>query len=145
MMHSSDVLTLALVLAGTGAAAAIDLRVRRVPNGLTAALAGTGLGVAAIGAGRIDMPAAVVGGLLGLVMMLPGYFFGATGGGDVKLLGAVGTLLGPAATGYAFICTLIAGGVLALIIAARHRRVSGVAFAYAPAIAIGATLAAVTA
>lgn len=145
MMDTSDALTLALVVAGTGTAAAIDLRVRRVPNALTATLAGAGLVVAVIGLGRIDLPAAVTGGLLGVLMMLPGYLFGATGGGDVKLLGAVGTLLGPAATGRAFVCTLIAGGALALVVAARHRRISHTAFAYAPAIAIGATVAAVSA
>jgi prepilin peptidase CpaA len=105
--------------------------------------------------------------VLGLLLMLPGHLFGATGGGDVKLFAAAGTLLGPAGVPLAFVATAIAGGVLALIVAARRGRVtetcgatarliaSGGAnvpqiestqsnnrFAYAPAIAFGVAVAA---
>jgi Flp pilus assembly protein protease CpaA len=77
--------------------------------------------------------------------MLPGYLFGATGGGDVKLLAAAGMVLGPGATVWAFVATLIAGGALALIVAVQRRwaRRTDNSFAYAPAIAAGVTLAAV--
>jgi prepilin peptidase CpaA len=74
--------------------------------------------------------------------MLPGHVFGRTGAGDVKLLAAGGTLLGPAATVTAFLVMAVAGGVIALVIAVRSRRVRGVEFAYAPAVAVGITLAA---
>jgi prepilin peptidase CpaA len=163
---SSDALALTVVVAGAGIAAAIDIRTRRVPNSLTMSLAGAGVLLAAAGLGRVGMPAALAGGLVGLVLMLPGHFLGATGAGDVKLLAALGTLLGPASTLWAFLVAMIAGGILAAVVATHRGRlrvtVSRTAelvvtaggnaadiedarannrFAYAPAIAIGAIIA----
>lgn len=113
----SDALPWMVVAAGTGAAAAIDLRTRRVPNGLTASLACAGLVLAASGLGPIGFGSALLAGAVGLVLMLPGHLAGATGGGDVKLLAAAGTLLGPSATFRAFAFTLMAGAALALAVA----------------------------
>jgi prepilin peptidase CpaA len=145
MPTASDALVPIVVAVGSAAAAAIDLRTRRVPNALTLAIASTGIILAAAGAGRVALAAAIVGGVLGVLLMLPGHIFGATGGGDVKLLGAFGTLLGPADTVNAFLAMAIAGGLMALAIAV-HRRRAGQTdnrFAYAPAIAVGACIAAV--
>lgn len=166
-MLSADVLVLACVAFGTGTAAVVDLRTRRVPNMLTASLAAAGFGIAVAGLGRVGISAALLGCLLGLVVMLPGHIVGATGAGDVKLLAAAGALLGPVDTLYAFLYTAIAGGALALVVAIRRRRLQhtldatarlvlhgseAVAdiesssadnrFAYAPAIAIGVVLVA---
>jgi prepilin peptidase CpaA len=165
----SDVLVVAIIAVGMGAAAVIDLRTRRVPNLLTASLAAAGIGIAAAGMGRIGLGASILGCLLGLAFMLPGHIFGATGAGDVKLLAAAGALLGPTDTIYAFLYTAIAGGVLALLVAVARRRLTqtiGTAgrliagdaqvrtdiqstasdnrFAYAPAIAIGVVLVALS-
>ena len=168
-MQSSDALVTAIVAVGMGAAAVIDLRTRRIPNILTATLAAIGVGLAAAGVGRIDLGASLLGCLLGLAFMMPGHVFGATGAGDVKLLAAAGALLGPTDTIYAFLYTAIAGGALALVVAVGRRRfsqtlastgrlVSGSEqartevesassdnrFAYAPAIAIGVVLVALS-
>jgi prepilin peptidase CpaA len=123
------------------AATAIDLRTRRVPNGLTGAAAVTGVALALSGAGRIGVVASVLGGVIGLTLMLPGYLWGGTGGGDVKLLAAVGTLLGPDRILIAFFGMAVGGGVLALATAVVRRRFFNQTFAYAPAIAIGAIFA----
>jgi len=105
---------------------------------------------------------------VGLALMLPSHVIGATGAGDVKLLAAFGTLLGPGRTGWAFLYSAIAGGAIALIVAVRRQRVrmtiaraaallqtpgTAVAeiehpcednrFAYAPAIVVGALAAAI--
>jgi Flp pilus assembly protein protease CpaA len=163
---SSDALALAIVVAGAGTAAAIDIRTRRVPNALTMSLAGAGMLLAAAGLGRVGVTAALAGGLVGLALMLPGHLLGATGAGDVKLLSALGTLLGPASTLRAFLVAMIAGGILAAIVAAHRGRLrlavsrsaqlvitaggnaadiedaqANNGFAYAPAIAIGAIVA----
>ena len=59
------------------------------------------------------MAAAAIGGVLGFVMMLPGHVLGGTGAGDVKLVAALGTLLGPAGVFMAVLYGAVAGGVLA--------------------------------
>jgi prepilin peptidase CpaA len=169
LLQSSDALVTMVIAVGMGAAAVIDLRTRRIPNILTATLAAVGIGLAAAGFGRIGLGAALLGCLLGLAFMLPGHIFGATGAGDVKLLAAAGALLGPTDTIYAFLYTAIAGGVLALAVAVARRRFaqtltsagrlasgseqarveiestsSDNRFAYAPAIAIGVVLVALS-
>lgn len=47
---------------------------------------------------------------LGLVLLLPFYAAGGMGAGDVKLMTAVGAVLGPGKLLGAFVCTGIAGG-----------------------------------
>jgi prepilin peptidase CpaA len=167
---AADAMALAIVVAGTGTGAAIDLRVRRVPNALTMKLATAGVALAATGLGRLGVSAAIAGWFAGLALMLPGYLIGATGAGDVKLMAAVGTVLGPEGVLWAFLYTTIAGGVIALLVAALRGRFQATLdetmwlvlsrganaaaiedptvnnrFAYAPAIAIGAMVAAVMA
>jgi prepilin peptidase CpaA len=164
---ASEALALTVVVAGTGLAAVIDLRTRRIPNALTGALAVIGVGIAAAKLGPVGLGGALLGCALGLAFMLPGHLFGATGAGDVKLFAAAGALLGPATTVQAFLYTAIAGGVLAVIIAIRRRRLQRTLdatarlvghrdgavdaiespeadnrFAYAPAIAVGVVIAA---
>lgn len=158
---------IATVAAGSGAAAAMDLRARRVPNPLNLLLASSGIAFAALGLTDVTLGASLVGLALGLALMLPGHMFGATGAGDVKLFAALGALIGPTHIAVAFVYTAIAGGVLALVVAVRRRRlrqtIGGTAqllvsartaaaaiesptehnrFAFAPAIAVGVTLAA---
>ena len=135
---------IAVVAVGT-VATAIDLRTRRVPNALTFGTGAAGLALAFLEGDGLGA-AAIIGGLIGLALMLPGYLFGATGGGDVKLLAAFGTLLGPRDTLTAFLAMALAGGVLALIVIAHRGRAALVnrTFAYAPAVAIGALAAALT-
>jgi len=141
MGPSPDVVTSAAVIASSVAAAAIDLRTRRVPNALTAATATAGLAIAVTGVGSRGVIASIVGGLVGFALLLPGHIWGGTGGGDVKLLAALGTLLGPNKIIVAFLATAISGGLIALVIALLHRRFRNETFAYAPAIAVGAIVA----
>jgi prepilin peptidase CpaA len=163
---SSDPLVLAAVAGSGGASAAFDLRTRRVPNWLTLSITALGVGLAAANLTTVSVVSAIGGFVVGLLLMLPGHFVGATGAGDVKLFAAVGTLLGPAGAVIAFLYTAVVGGALALIVAIRRGRLEttlqGTAtlvltgganvaeierptannrFAYAPAIAVG-TLAA---
>lgn len=113
----------AAVLASGGTGAAVDLYTRRVPNALTLSAAALGIIVAATGIGDLSAGAALLGFLTGLVLMLPGHVLGGTGGGDVKLMAALGAWLGPSMIVKAFLYSAIAGGVLALIVAVHRRRV----------------------
>lgn len=113
-----------MLVAGLVLAALIDLRSRRIPNGLTAAMTGIGVGLAVSGAAGLSVGGALAGLALGLLLMMPGYAMGATGAGDVKLMGAVGALVGPAGVLLAFLCTSIAGGLLAIGVALRRQRLA---------------------
>lgn len=104
-------------------AAAFDLRTRRIPNWLCAAglLAGfasqialshwTGARDAALGAG------------LALLIYIPLFALRAVGGGDVKLMAAVGSLAGPSSWIAIFLVTALVGGAIALVMIALKRRV----------------------
>jgi prepilin peptidase CpaA len=162
-----ETLTLALVAGATTVAACIDVRTRRIPNAFTMPLAAAGVLLAAVGWGTVGIGAALAGWAAGLLLMLPGYLIGATGGGDVKLFAAVGAFLGPSLMVLALVHTAVAGAVLALAVAALRGRIAETIngtsllvmtrgkyasalenpavrnrFAYAPAIAVGAVLTA---
>ena len=108
--------------AGLGTAAVIDIRHRRIPNVVCVATAAAGVTLATVGISSITVGSALAGLALGFVMMLPGHVFGAMGAGDVKLFAAAGTLLGSGRIVRAFLFVAIAGGILAVVIAIRRRR-----------------------
>jgi prepilin peptidase CpaA len=164
----SDPIVVAAVAGSTSVAAIVDLKTRRVPNWLTLGVAAVGITMAAAHLDGVTPIGALEGLAAGLLLMLPGHVIGKTGAGDVKLLAAVGTLLGPRLIAMAFLYAAIAGGVLAVLVAIRRGRLrraientatlmrTGGAnvgdietpaadnrFAYAPAIAVGAVVAAV--
>jgi prepilin peptidase CpaA len=153
--------------AGALVATVVDIRTRRIPNALTATMAGIGVGFAATGTSGVSLLASFAGFALGFALMMPGHALGATGAGDVKLMAAVGAMVGPGTVVTAFLFTAIAGGVMAVAIAMRRQRLRatlagtgkliaaptdvkqqiGAAtassrFAYGPAIAVGSVLAA---
>ena len=155
------------IASGAIVATIFDIKVRRIPNALTATMAGVGIGFAASGVSGVSLGASVVGLMLGFALMMPGHALGATGAGDVKLMAAVGAIVGPALVVSAFLFTALAGGVLALAVAVRRQRLAATLagtgrliaapgeakqeiraatgssrFAYGPAIAIGSVLAA---
>lgn len=104
-----------------------DLLFRRIPNGLMVAgavlgilfqaLAPAGEGLFHFPAGSLGLTAGLLGGLTGLGLFMPMYALRALGAGDVKLLAMLGTWLGPTAVGWVALWTLLAGGVLALVVA----------------------------
>jgi len=136
----SDLIVLTTIAGGGLAAAAIDVRTRRVPNLLTASLAAAGVAFAVAGIGRLTIAGSIAGIAIGFGLMLPGHLFGATGAGDVKLFAAAGALLGPAATAAAFIYTALAGGALAIAIACRRGRLQRTVHSAARLVAIGAAI-----
>jgi prepilin peptidase CpaA len=163
----SDPIVVSAVAAVTVIATVTDLRTRRVPNWLTFGAAAAGLAMAATNVDGVGVAGALEGLLVGLLLMLPGHLIGKTGAGDVKLLAAVGTLLGPKSIVMAFLYSAIAGGGLAVLVAISRRRfretLAGTAtlvwtgganavdierpsnnnrFAYAPALAVGAVVVA---
>lgn len=115
-----------------------DVRSRRIPNCLVlpGALAGlllncvmpAGAGLLTATPGAIGFWPALGGLALGLALLLPMYALKALGAGDVKLMAMVGAFVGPYTVFLCLLSTLLAGGVLALAVAAFHgslRQVAG--------------------
>ena len=155
-----------VVALGCLVATVVDIRTRRIPNVLTAAMATVGAGLAATGISGLSVWGSVLGLVVGLLLMMPGHLLGATGAGDVKLMAAIGAIVGPALVISAFLFSAIAGGVLAVAVAITRRRLSATLagtgrliatpsgakqeirsapaahrFAYGPAIAVGSVIA----
>ena len=167
MTVTADAYVVAALVGGTGSAAVIDIKRRRIPNVVSLGLTAAGLALAASGASGVSLRASLVGFAVAFVLMLPGHVLGATGAGDVKLFAAAGAVLGIGRVFEAFLCVAIAGGILALVVAVQRGRLARTLehtarlcgtpletrrtiespaehnrFPYGPAIAIGSVVAA---
>lgn len=101
------------------AAAWTDFRSRRIPNALTM----SGLGVALLLRGIVGADAVIdglVGALLAFVLTLPLLMLGVMGGGDAKLLMAIGAFMGPRHFLWAGILIAVIGGMMAVLDAGRR-------------------------
>ncbi len=96
-----------------------DMRSRRIPNVLTF---GATIAAIALHAFVMGMPGLVfsaTGWLVGTALFFPFFALGGLGGGDVKLLGAIGACLGVPVVVFVGLYSAIAGGILAVIVAVR--------------------------
>jgi prepilin peptidase CpaA len=106
----------ALVVALAGCVT--DLWSRRIPNILTFGAAAGASGYYLAGEGWSGLGWSAAGWAVGLVMFLPIFALRGIGGGDVKLLAALGAWVGPSAAVWLALFTALAGGPLALLVAA---------------------------
>lgn len=97
-----------------------DVRERRIPNALTLAGATAALLVRS-GWGWGSVLEGAAGAGLSVVVGLAPFALGFLGGGDVKLLGAVGAFMGTDRLVGALLLVAVVGGVLAVFEAMRRR------------------------
>ena len=119
-------------------AAAGDLARRSIPNWLTAAGLIAGLASRAALGGWRGLGIAAAGAAIGFLLLFPLHVKRAVGGGDVKLMAAFGTLLGPAGVLLAAVLGAIVGGLWTAVWLVARPRTRAVP--YAPAIVLGAWL-----
>jgi prepilin peptidase CpaA len=100
--------TLTLVAAG------FDIRYRRIPNWLVLTGIVTGFAWNLYAAGWSGLGHAAAGFGLGFALYFPLYLLRARGAGDVKLLAAVGAIVGPGNCFWIFLLTALLGGVIAM-------------------------------
>ena len=93
-----------------------DLRDRRIPNVLTFGAAALALVFHGLVGGVSGLQSAVLGWIAGTAMFLPFFMLGGMGGGDVKLLAALGAWMGPRDAFYLAIYASLAGGVMAIVV-----------------------------
>ena len=109
---------IALVLIVCGAAWS-DVRSRRIPNRLTVAGLLIALSLRVL-LGLVPLWQGVLGAALALGIGIVLFALGILGGGDAKLLTAVGAFLGPAGFVGALAISCVVGAVMALVDAARR-------------------------
>lgn len=96
---------------------------RRIPNMLTFPAMIIGLSLGVFGHGWRGLLFSFLGVLSGFALMYLPYHLGGMGAGDVKLMMAVGAILGPGATFQIFLYSALAGGLLAVYSVIRQKRV----------------------
>ena len=112
-MQVSELAAVAIAIAGS----VTDLRTRKIPNALTFGAAAGGFAFFLLTKGWAGLGWSAGGWLLGGLLFLPMFALRGMGGGDVKLLAALGAWLGPSRVIWLALYTAIAGGVFALIVA----------------------------
>jgi prepilin peptidase CpaA len=150
-------------------ATAWDIASRRIPNWLVVPFLAAGLAVSVIERGIPGVESSLEGIAVAALLVGPLCLLRGMGMGDLKLCAAIGAWIGPGQIFFALAMTAIAGGVIAVLYAARHgslgrsldgtgdlitgifrpasRRpsssetVAPLSIPYAPAIAIGTVLA----
>jgi prepilin peptidase CpaA len=101
-------LTVAAIACGT------DLKSRRIPNWLTLGAAAGAFGFFLAGQGWHGLLWSVAGWALGLAMFFPFFLLRGIGGGDIKLVAALGAWVGAPAVAWLALYAAVAGGPIAL-------------------------------
>ena len=106
-----------LMVAAVGVLAAVwfDWKKRKIPNALTFSMVVLGLVFNAIDRGFSGVGESFLGLVLGILFLYVPFTWGGVGGGDVKLLGALGSLLGPHLIFKIFLVSALCGGLLSVV------------------------------
>ena len=95
-----------------------DIRSFRIPNWLSYSTLAVGISYFTVVKGYEGFLFSLQGAAIGTALLIIPYVIGGTGAGDVKLLGAVGSFLGPKGVFTAFIISCILGAIFALFLMA---------------------------
>jgi prepilin peptidase CpaA len=111
---ASAALLALILLAGVS-----DLRTRRIPNALT--VTALGIALALRGATGVEpLAGGLAGALLAFATAVPFVMLGGMGGGDAKMLAAVGAFIGPAGLPTMLFVTALVGGAMGAFTVARR-------------------------
>ncbi|MCP4944976.1 MAG: hypothetical protein GY924_23745, partial [Planctomycetaceae bacterium] len=117
MLHFTFLIALLLLLFAT----VCDFRTREIPNWISIAIALVAVIAASAGWLGLSFPLMVAGGILGFLIGYSLFRFARLGGGDAKLIAALGWLVGPVGLLIVLFGMAIAGGVLSLIAISRNQ------------------------
>jgi prepilin peptidase CpaA len=114
-MTATHPVVITILLALLAVASWADLRTRRIPNALTYPAIGVGIVLGAILGGVDGLREHAGGAGLGLGMLFPLFVLRWMGAGDVKLMAAVGALMGVDFVWFACLWAAVFGGAFALM------------------------------
>ena len=146
-MTAYDIAFLSTVTVFTATAAVSDWRTRKLPNWLTLPTFLLAILFHAITGGWSGVALSLLGFATGFGILLVLWLIGGGGGGDVKLMGALGAWLGPTLTLQVFLVSavlivLLAGGHMAYLAMSRgmnymRKRMGAASFSNAGGAAVG--------
>ena len=119
-MMTTQLVIHGVLLIGLITAGIADVRSSRVPNFITFPLALVGLGFHAISDSGNGILFSVEGLGLGFTLLIVFYVYGGMGAGDVKLLAAVGAVVGPLNVFVGFLFASLLGGLYAVAMMVWH-------------------------
>ncbi len=107
-----------------------DYRERRIPNLLvfSGMILGLAIGLAFGGIRGLGMSILGIG--VGVGILIIPFALGWIGAGDVKLLGAIGAILEPRGAAVSMLYGAVVGGLISLIILAKHQRLGWVLMSF---------------
>lgn len=127
-MQPSDALFLAVVVAYTGVCLVMDLRSRRIPNWLTVPALVLGLAAHTVMGGWSGLQFSLLGFATGFAVLFVLWLMGGGGGGDVKMMSALGAWLGAWLTTEVFVASavvamvIVSGGIVYTAVTSRGRK-----------------------
>jgi prepilin peptidase CpaA len=128
MTHTHPVVIM-MLLSMLALATRADLRERRIPNALTFPMVGVGIVLGGLFGGLEGLKESALGAALGLGMLFPLFMLRWMGAGDVKLMSAIGALMGTNFVWFACLWAAVFGGAIALVGLIYTRRL-GMAMSY---------------
>jgi prepilin peptidase CpaA len=93
-MPTLETITAFIAMVFTAVAMGYDLKTRRIPNGLTVSAFAAGIAFHTIASGFSGLGFSLMGFVAGFLPMVLLWLIGGGGGGDVKLMGALGAWVG---------------------------------------------------
>ena len=93
-----------------------DLAASRISNALTFGALAAGVAIRSLALGLDGLLFSIAGAAVGLACLLPLYLGRGMGAGDVKLMAAAGSFLGPFNAVMAVLLSLTIGAVLAIVV-----------------------------
>jgi prepilin peptidase CpaA len=115
--YASEVFYLTAALLSAGIGSAYDIKASRIPNALTGSSIVVGLMLHLIIGGWTGLACAILAGVIGGGLFLLFFLMGGMGAGDVKLMAAVGCLVGLESLSRVMIATVLVGAAVALLLA----------------------------
>lgn len=112
----------AAVLAYISLCVASDVYMRRIPNVISGVAMMAGVGLNALYFGAAGLLWSLAGLLVAVAVLLFPFALGGIGGGDVKMMGAVGSLLGPTFVLTALSAGMMLGGIIMAVHLLRRGR-----------------------
>jgi len=119
---SPPALLVCTTLAFVAACIAVDIRERRIPNALSGPAMLVGLVLNGVLFGTNGLLAGLAGFAVAVAVLIVPFALGGIGAGDLKMMAAVGALLGPRLALAGLLAGMILGGVVMGVHLARHSR-----------------------